>query len=128
MTNDTFSIKNTTKGKLQSLPFVSIKEAVLGKKYELSLVFIGDKLSKKLNKKYRSKDKSTNILSFPLTEKEGEIFINFNKSKKEAPLFKRNHSKHILFLFIHGLFHLKGLSHGSRMEDKEVKIRKKFKV
>jgi len=128
MTNNNFSTKNTTKGKLPSLSFVSIKEAVLGKKYELSLVFIGDKLSRRLNKTYRSKDNPTNILSFPLSETEGEMFINLNKVKKEAPSFDRNYSNFLLFLFIHGLFHLKGLQHGSKMEVAEKKIRKRFKV
>jgi ssRNA-specific RNase YbeY (16S rRNA maturation enzyme) len=53
-----------------------MKESVLGKKYELSLVFIGDKKSKSLNKKFRNKDYKANILSFPIDNDMGEIFIN----------------------------------------------------
>ena len=55
MVSETFSVKNTTKGKLNGLPLVYIKEAVLGKKYDLSLVFIGNKLSRRLNREYRKK-------------------------------------------------------------------------
>ncbi|MBU4480373.1 rRNA maturation RNase YbeY [Patescibacteria group bacterium] len=123
-----FSIKNTTKGKLPSLPFENMKNEVLGKKYELSLVFIGDKLSRRLNKEYRKKDKPTNILSFPLSDTTGEIFINLSFAKKEAKKFDRDFSNFIGFLVIHGLVHLKGFEHSSRMEEKEIKIRKKFNI
>ena len=36
--NKNLQIKNTTKGKLPRLPFVDIKDSVLGKKYSLSLI------------------------------------------------------------------------------------------
>lgn len=123
---DKIQIKNTTKGKLPSLPFEDIKNEVLGKKYDLSLVFVGDKLSKKINKEYRGKDKPTNILSFPLSKSEGEIFINLTLSKKQAKNFERASDKFIGFLLIHGLMHLKGFQHSSRMESKEHEVRIKF--
>ncbi len=121
-------IKNTTKGKLPSLPFENIKEKVLGKKYELSLVFVGDKLSKKLNSQYRNKPKPTNILSFPLSESEGEIFINLNVVKKEAKRENKNLYNYLGMIFIHGLVHLKGFEHSSKMEEQERKYRKTFNL
>lgn len=119
---DTFSVSNTTRGKVPSLPFESIKNTVLGKNYELSLVFCGNKLSKRLNKTYREKDKATNILSFPISNPPaggtGEIFINLSHLKG----FSIGH------LFIHGLYHLKGFDHGDTMERAEKILRKKFKI
>jgi rRNA maturation RNase YbeY len=126
--SNTFEISNKTKVTLPGVPFRLIKEAVLGKKYNLSLVFIGEKRSQKLNATYRNKNKPTNILSFPLSETEGEIFIDLARSRKEAPLFDRSFDNFIAFLFIHGLFHLKGYNHGSTMESKEERIRKKFNI
>ena len=129
--NANLDIKNTTKttkGKFLHLPFVDIKNSVLGEKYDLSLVFVGDKLSKKLNFQHRKKNQPTNILSFPLSKTSGEIFINLAMAKKEAKKFERDFENFITFLFIHGLEHLKGLEHSSRMESKEIKIRKKFGV
>mgnify|MGYP001088332087 CR=1 FL=1 len=126
--SNTFHITNKTKRKLPGLPFCHMKETVLGKSYNLSLVFIGETRSRKLNVEYRKKDKSTNILSFPLSDTEGEIFIDLTKSTKEAPLFDRSFDNFIGFLFIHGLFHLKGYDHGSTMERNEEKIRKKFNI
>ncbi|MBI5816906.1 MAG: rRNA maturation RNase YbeY [Candidatus Yonathbacteria bacterium] len=122
------TITNKTKGKLPSLPFVKMKNAVLGKNYELSLVCIGNKASQRLNKTYRRKNTPTNILSFPLSKTEGEIFIDLKKSRAGAHLFERGYSNFIGFLFIHALLHLKGFDHGSKMEGKEVKLRKRFKI
>ena len=86
-TSNTVAISKRTKGKLPSLPFETIKDAVLGQSYELSLVFAGDTLTKRLNKTYRGKDTVPNILSFPLSETEGELFINPHKVKKEKKAF-----------------------------------------
>ncbi len=121
-------IKNTTRKKNPALPFQKIQEEVLGKKYELSLVLIGDKLSQKLNKKHRKINKPTNILTFPLSKSAGEIFINLNLAKKQAPKFDKNYTNFIGFLLIHGLMHLKGYEHSSKMEKEEKKIRDRFNL
>ncbi len=121
-------IKNNTRKKTPSIQFNKIKESVLGKDFELSLVFIGDKLSLKLNKEYRKINKPTNILTFPLSKNEGEIFINLSLSKKQSLKFGRKYGDFIGFLFIHGLLHLKGYEHSSKMEAEEKKIRRKFNL
>ena len=123
-----FTITNKTKSTLPRVPFASIKDAGLGLNYSLSLVFIGEKESEKLNFSYRGKKKPTNILSFPLDKKSGEIFITLSVAKKEASKFDRNFSNFIAFLFIHGLMHLKGHLHGDTMERAESKLRKRFGV
>jgi len=128
MQSNFLTITNFTKGKLPRLPFAQIKDAVLGKKYELSLVFIGERRSKKLNSTYRQKPKSTNILSFTLDKKSGEIFITPQKARRESQSFDRSYDNFIAFLFIHGLCHLKGMDHGSTMEKAEEKIRAQFGV
>ncbi len=130
-TNDNsefFSLKNNTKGKLPRVPYLKIKEHILGKKYVLSLVFVGETLSKKLNNQYRQKNKPTNVLSFPLSKSEGEIFLNLTRAKMEAPKFDDSYTDFVGFLFIHGLLHLKGMDHGSRMERAEKLARKHFHI
>ena len=122
------TIRNTTKGKLPRLPFARMADATLGSDYELSFVIVSPKRSRELNRIYRGKDSSTNILSFPLDKKEGEIFLDLAKARKEAPLFERNYSNFIAFLFIHALCHLKGFEHGSTMERQERKIRALFNI
>ncbi|HUC88437.1 MAG TPA: rRNA maturation RNase YbeY [Candidatus Paceibacterota bacterium] len=120
------SILNKTKGKLPRLPFVSIKEAILGKQYDLSVGFIASKEQKKINKTLRNKDKTTNILSFSLSDRSGEITFDLRQVKRDAPRFKMPYSKFLKYLFIHGCLHLKGCEHSSTMEEEEKRFLKKF--
>jgi len=121
-------IKNTTRKKKPPIKFKLIKEFVLGKNYELSLVLIGNDLSRKLNKQHKKIDKPTNILTFPLSKTVGEIFINLPLSKKQSLRFDRKYNDFVGFLFIHGLLHLKGYEHSSKMEEEEIKVRNKFNL
>lgn len=108
------------------MDFFFLKNDILGKDYELSLAFINAEKSHQLNKTYRGKNKPTNILSFPLSKNEGEILICKEMVKKDAPKFKKTYKEFLGFLFIHGMLHLKGMRHGSRMEEAEKKYDKKY--
>ncbi len=108
--------------------FAAIKKAALGKKYKLSLVFTDPAEMRKLNLIYRDKNEPTDILSFPLSDTEGEIFISRSVARKEAVKFGRPLNNFIEFLLIHGCVHLKGYDHGDKMELIEKQLRKKFKV
>ena len=124
----TFTLTNTTKAKLPRLAFADMKDAILGKKYELSVIIVGKAEIKRLNKEYRDINKPTDILSFPLSENFGEIYINPEMTKLEAKKFDRKYENFFGFLFIHGLVHLKGFDHGSTMENIEKKFRKDFNI
>lgn len=121
-------ILNTTKQNFLSKKedFVFIAETILGKKYELSLVFVGKQKATSLNKWYRNKSYSPNVLSFPIDKSSGEIFINLDQTKKEYSDFEMTHKDYIKYLFIHGLLHLKGLDHSKKMESLEKKYSKQF--
>ena len=124
---ETLSIINQSNlGKLPRLPFLPGKEAVLGKDYELSIVFVKSSVSKRLNNSYRGKNNPTNILSFPYGKKSGEIIIDPAVAKKDAPNFDMTEHAFLIFLLIHGMLHLKGMQHGSTMERKEKLFLKKF--
>jgi probable rRNA maturation factor len=119
VSDSSFDIKNTTRGRLPSLPFLAIKEKVLGKNYDLSVAFVGKDRIRNLNRIYRNKDRVTDVLSFPLTKNSGELFIHLPRAESNAKKFGRKPKNHVIFLFIHGLLHLKGMDHGSRMEREE---------
>lgn len=121
-----FSLTKRSRVSTPRLPFEDMKDKILGKSYILSLVFIGEKYSRDLNKKYRSKDTPTNILTFPLENNEGEIFITPLQVRKGMKKFDMNYREFFALIFIHGLLHLKGASHGSTMERMEEKWLKKF--
>jgi probable rRNA maturation factor len=128
MSDTSFNLTNNTKAKLPRLAFADMKNAILGKKYELSLIIVSKKEIQKLNNRYRDINKPTDILSFPLSESFGEIYINPDMTKIEAKKFDRNYENFFAFLLIHGLVHLKGFDHGSTMESIETRFRKKFGI
>ncbi len=116
------TIKNPPKLKLGK----EIKNEIIGSDYDLTVIFIGRRRALTLNKKYRKKDYIPNILSFPLTNINGEIFICPEVAKTEAPDFNMTFENYLSFLLIHGLLHLKGLQHGVTMEKLEEKYIKLF--
>lgn len=103
-----------------------IKNDILGKKYSLSIAQISAQKSREINKKYRKKDKPTNVLSFAFSKKEGEILLCPSVIKKEIKKFDRTFPELMGFLVIHGMLHLKGMEHSSRMERLEEKYDQKY--
>jgi probable rRNA maturation factor len=120
------TIRRVTKGGIPNLPFVAVKEAILGKRYELSLTFPSLEESQELHKKWKKKNDPVNVLAFPLDDSEGEIFITLSKARTEASKYGRTYREHLLFLFIHACLHLKGYNHGDIMERRESHYMKKF--
>tara|TARA_B100000963_G_scaffold199442_1_gene173604 strand:- start:36 stop:497 length:462 start_codon:yes stop_codon:yes gene_type:complete len=100
------------------------KYQFVNKKVSLSLLLSNNKNIKKLNKHYRNKNKSTDILSFPINKKIkiskntylGDIIISYNYLDKpksqDLALFKQKTIK----IFIHGFLHLLGFNH---LKDKD---------
>ena len=95
------------------------KYQFLNKKVSLNLLLSNNKNIKKLNKMFRDKNKSTDILSFPSKKKIriskntflGDIIISYNYLDKpksqELKLFKEK----VVKIFIHGYLHLLGFDH-----------------
>lgn len=102
-----------------SVPFKEISHGILGKNYSLSLVLAGDTLARRINREYRKKDYAPNVLSFPLSKNEGEIFLNVRKAEREAKSLGIKARERIAHLFVHGCLHLRGLRHGAEMEKLE---------
>jgi probable rRNA maturation factor len=128
MADDTLLIRYTTKGRLPSLPFALMKQAVLGKSYELSVAVVGATRMRAANRQYRGKDSVTDILSFPFDKTSGEILLNIPKANQKARLVPTNGRTYLGYLFIHGLLHLKGHDHGSIMNREEKKLCRRFGI
>ncbi len=124
---DTFLISDQTKGKLPGLPFVELKNDILGPDYVLSVACVSKKTAESLNKTYRDKDYTPNILSFPLNKKLGELVLHLPTIKKQFASFEMSHNGYILYLFIHGCLHLLGHDHGKKMDDLETVYKNKYK-
>lgn len=104
----------------------ALKDHVLGKKYELSFAFLGPKKMTEVTWQTKKKRKASNVLSFPLSGNSGEILICKTTANKEAKLYEMNKETFVVYLFIHGLLHLKGLPHGATMDSEERRIMRRF--
>lgn len=108
---------------------LSIKEKKFSKKNIFcTLLLSGSKEIKKLNKQFRNKDKTTDVLSFPFqTKKElkkklkmekeiylGDIIINLDKIKKRK--IKKKFKIEFDRLWVHGFVHLFGYDHKKNIE------------
>ena len=81
---------------------------------QVTLVFVSDGEMKKLNRQFRGRNSTTDVLSFALDRddsKEGEIYISFNEARKNVKRYGGTQTTEFLKLFCHGLLHLCGIHH-----------------
>jgi len=126
--SSTLHINNATRYELPRIAFGDIKDHILGKKYVLTLNIVSPKEIQKLNKIYRDKDISTDILSFPLDDTMGEIYMSFDDCEKMRHEFDQEFDNFVAFLFVHGCTHLIGHDHGRIMDGIEASARKHFGI
>ncbi|NQT57782.1 MAG: rRNA maturation RNase YbeY [Bacteroidetes bacterium] len=129
-----------------SLKFVNLVLDYLDiKDKEISIVFTGDDSISKLNKFYRDKDESTDVLSFCQNDETdefskvtqsnslGDIIISLDTLKRNTKYFKVTFEEELNRLLIHGILHLSGMDHLTNNSDEEMlllqeKILKELKL
>ena len=97
------------------------------KEVSLTLLLSNNRCIKKLNKKFRNKNKSTDILSFPFSKNIkiskkthiGDIIISYNFMDKPKSQNLKNFKEKVIKIFIHGFLHLLGFDH---IKNKNYKI------
>ena len=116
LSNPSVYLKSKAKHLNNSIKFVK------NKKINFSVLLAGNEEVKKLNKKFRKKNKTTDVLSFPFYNYSeirkfkakniylGDVILNFYKIDKKN--FKDNFNK----LWIHGLLHLLGYKHSKNKD------------
>ena len=95
----------------------------------VTLLLCGDKASRSLNRRFRGKDSSTDILSFPAGEGKapagsraylGDLALNVPYSWRRRGRFARSFQGEIAFLTAHGLCHLIGYDHDTPGREKKM--------
>ena len=95
------------------------KYRFFNKRISLTLLLSNNKNIKRLNKNFRNKNKSTDILSFPLNKKKtllkktyiGDIIISYNFIDKPKSQKLKFFKEKLIKTFIHGFLHLLGFNH-----------------
>ena len=107
---------------------------------DVSIVFVSNAAIRKLNRQFRGRDSSTDVLSFPTAaesfEREnrsqlGEIVISTQRAAAQAKQNGLTFTNEIEQLMLHGLLHLHGYDHetdGGEMNRLELKLRKKLGI
>ena len=118
--------------RLSSLVLRGVKGASFEKRSELSIVLAGDAEVKKLNRVYRKKNKTTDVLSFPLLEgkkmilspKEaialGDVVISLPQAKRQAAQQGKKLKGELALLLVHGILHLLGYDHVSLIQERKM--------
>lgn len=98
----------------------------------VNIILTTPDIIRQYNKKYRNIDKETDVLSFPMFEKEelvsfstnvqevlGDIIISIDRVKKQADEYGHSFERELSYMTVHGFYHLMGYDH---LEEKDKKI------
>lgn len=83
----------------------------------LNVVFINDRKSRQLNRKFLAHDYATDVLAFRLDEGsglEGEVYVNLDRARIQARKYGVTFKNEVMRLVIHGLLHLLGYKDSTR--------------
>ena len=97
------------------------------KNAECNVIFVDSKMIHDLNRTYRGVDRVTDVISFALEDEEsrdievrllGDIYICYEKAVEQAQEYGHSLRREILFLAVHGLYHLLGYDHRNQEEER----------
>ena len=103
---------------------------------EVSIAVIDDDAMRTLNRKFRKKNKTTDVLTFPADDSYadpnapgrplGDIVISIDQARRQAAEQKHSLATEIRYLILHGILHALGYDHdtdGGEMNALEVEVR-----
>lgn len=113
-------------------------------KLYISIILTTPEQIQQINKQYRNIDKETDVLSFPMYEKNelekmikenkfdhedvlGDVIISIDKVERQAKEYNHSFERELAYMLVHGFYHLMGYDH-IKEEDKSVMRLKEEKV
>ena len=93
----------------------------------VNVILCSDYTIRKLNRKYRNADRTTDVLSFPFEDADllGEVYISLQRAAVQARRYNVPYADEVNRLFIHGLAHLLGFDHTTERERKKMELYEK---
>ena len=110
---------------------------LLDKNIYVSIIYTTPVDIQAYNKEYRNIDKATDVLSFPMFEKEeveklkqeksivtevlGDIIVNLSQVKMQADEYGHSFERELAYMLVHGFYHLMGYDHIQPEDKKEMR-------
>jgi probable rRNA maturation factor len=104
--------------------------------HEVSIAIVDDDAMRNLNRKFRKKNKTTDVLTFPADDSDadpnatgrplGDVVISIDQARRQATDQKHSLAIEIRYLILHGILHALGYDHetdGGEMNALELKVR-----
>ena len=138
MSNSYCLDKNLENKLIKAFEYLCSKEKISNS--SINFRILNDIEMTELNKKFRKKNKSTNVLSFTnedisksLTGNLGDIAVSYEYLEEESKQLNKNFDDHIIHMLIHGVYHILGLDHendatANKMENKEIELLKELNI
>lgn len=126
------------------------EEKIEDSKLIITITLTNPQNIRKINKEFRNIDKVTDVLSFPMFEKEeleekiemqdfehedmlGDIVISIDKVEEQAREYEHSFERELSYMLVHGFYHLMGYDHIEEcdkkiMRPKEEKILQELKI
>ena len=126
------------------------EEKIENSKLSITITLTNPEKIQKINKEYRNIDKPTDVLSFPMFEKQeleekiknedfehedilGDIIISIQKVQEQAKEYEHSFERELSYMVVHGFYHLMGYDHikeedKKQMRPKEEKVLNDLKI
>lgn len=107
----------------------TLEIAGYGDDYEISFSVVDEDEIRSLNRDYRRKDSVTDVLSFPVFERDeiedsgllGDVVICAKRAQEQAEEFGHSYEREIIYLTVHSILHLLGYDH--EIEEEKIEMR-----
>lgn len=126
------------------------EEKLINSKLYITITLTNPEKIKEINKQYRNIERATDVLSFPMFEKDeleqkiqnedfeypdvlGDIIISIEKVEEQAKEYEHSFERELSYMIVHGFYHLMGYDHieeddKKKMRPKEEKILNDLKI
>lgn len=115
------------------------EEKLNNRKLYINIILTTPENIKQINKQYRNIDSETDVLSFPMFEKDeiekidnnieevlGDIVVSIERVEEQAKEYEHSFTRELAYMIVHGFYHIMGYDHIEEEDKKQ--MRKKEEV
>ncbi|MBD3390750.1 MAG: rRNA maturation RNase YbeY [Chitinivibrionales bacterium] len=93
----------------------------------IDVILCSDYRIRLLNKRFRRKDRATDVLAFPFNDRDllGEIYISLQRAAVQARRYGLAYPQEVERLLVHGALHLRGYDHRTKQQRRRMESRER---